>query len=202
MKPIKNKLILFALVLSLSGLISGTAFSAPAETPPPTTIFSQIGLAVPVVGDLGDIADTGLFFGAQVMQQVDPNSSYGVGVSYYSFGKASENQVDTSVSVLCTMLMTHHTIVPRGNTTPFVKTGLGFARTQVNINSATTTGPAVVQGTNQEDISPTLLLGLGFDAQVSQGAVLGFSLDYQHFFFRVGDVNGGGSFNIVAHLRM
>jgi hypothetical protein len=32
--------------------------------------------------------------------------------------------------------------------------------------------------------------------------MLGMSLDYQHFFFKVGDVNGGGSFNILAHLRM
>jgi hypothetical protein len=180
MEPIKNKLPLLALFLSLS-LICGNVFSAPAETPSPTTVFSQIGLAVPVVGDLGDIADTGIFFGAQVMQQVDPASSYGVGVSYYSFGKSSENQVDTVVSVLSTMLMTHHNIAARGNTAPFVKTGLGLARTQVNINSATTAGPAVVQGTNQEDISPTLLLGLGFDTRVSQGAMLGFSLEGDAF---------------------
>jgi hypothetical protein len=98
--------------------------------------------------------------------------------------------------------MTHHTMGARGSASPFVKTGLGFARTQVNINSATTPGPAVVKGTNEEDISPTLLLGLGFDMKVSQGAMLGVSLDYQHFFFRVGDINGGGSFNIVAHVSM
>ncbi len=203
MPPIKNKLTMLVLVLSLSGLVSGNAFSAPSVPPTQkTTVFSQIGLALPAVGDLGDIADPGIFFGAQVMQQVDPNASYGVGVSYYSFGKASADQVDTSVSVLSTLLMTHHTIGARGGASPFVKTGLGFARTQVNINSATTPGPAVVQGTNEEDISPTLLLGLGFDMKISQGATLGMSLDYQHFFFRVGDVNGGGSFNVVAHVRM
>ena len=157
---------------------------------------------MPVVGDLGDIADTGLFFGAQVMHQMDPNTSYGLGVSYYSFGKASKDQVDTEGSILSTMVMTHRNIAMGGSAKPFVKTGLGFARTQVNISDATIARPAVVQGTNQEDISPTLLLGLGFDMKVSQGAMLGMSLDYQHFFFKVGDVNGGGSFNVVAHLRM
>ncbi|MBK8576058.1 MAG: hypothetical protein IPN90_10450 [Elusimicrobia bacterium] len=204
MLPIKNKLTTLVLVLSLSGGVGRKAFSAPAELPTQkTTVFSQLGLALPAVGDMGDIADTGLFFGAQVMQEVEPNASFGFGVSYYSFGKASEDQVDTSVSVLSTMMMTHHTLGARGSTSPFVKTGLGFARTQVNINSGTTTGSAPVeQGTNQEDISPTLLLGLGFDMKVSQGALLGMSLDYQHFFFRVGDVNGGGSFNVVAHVRM
>ncbi|MBL0057981.1 MAG: hypothetical protein IPP35_02420 [Elusimicrobia bacterium] len=203
MSPIKKNLTMLGFVLLLSGFASRSAFSAPAEMPPQaTTVFSQIGLAIPVVGDLGDISDTGLFFGAQVMQQSDPNASYGVGVSYYSFGKASKDQVDTSVSILSTMLMTHHSMATGGGASPFVKTGLGLARTQVNINDATTAGPAVVQGSNQEDISPTLLLGLGFDMKVSQGAMLGMSLDYQHFFFRVGDVNGGGSFNVVAHLRM
>lgn len=203
MLSINIKLKTLVLVLFLNGLVSRNAFSAPTEpSTPPTTVFSQIGLAIPAVGDMGDIADTGLFFGAQVMQQVEPNASFGFGISYYSFGKASEDQVDTSVSILSTMLMTHHNLGAGGNASPFVKTGLGFARTQVNINSAATPGPAVVQGTNEEDISPTLLLGLGFDMKVSQGAMLGMSLDYQHFFFRVGDVNGGGSFNVVAHLRM
>ena len=203
MLPFKKKLTMFVFVLSACGLIGRNAFSAPTQPSPQSAqIFSQIGLAIPVVGDLGDIADTGLFFGAQVMHQVDPNASYGLGVSYYSFGKASKDQVDTEVSILSTMLMTHRTLSTGKGASPFDKTGLGFARTQVNINDATTTGPAVVQGTNQEDISPTLLLGVGFDMKVSQGAMLGMSLDYQHFFFKVGDVNGGGSFNLVAHLRM
>ncbi len=203
MQPFKNKLTMLGLVLFAIGLISRNAFSAPTEPSPQSAqVFSQIGLAMPVVGDLGDIADTGLFFGAQVMHQVDPNASYGLGVSYYTFGKASKDQVDTEVSILSTLLMTHRTLSTGKGASPFVKTGLGFARTQVNINDTTTTGPAVNQGTNQEDISPTLLLGLGFDMKVSQGAMLGMSLDYQHFFFKVGDVNGGGSFNVVAHLRM
>ena len=203
MSPFKKKLTLFVFVLSACGLIGGNAVSATTEPSPQSAqVFSQIGLAMPVVGDLGDIADTGLFFGAQVMHQMDPNTSYGLGVSYYSFGKASKDQVDTEVSILSTMVMTHRNIAMGGSAKPFVKTGLGFARTQVNISDATIARPAVVQGTNQEDISPTLLLGLGFDMKVSQGAMLGMSLDYQHFFFKVGDVNGGGSFNVVAHLRM
>lgn len=203
MPSINTKRITLLVVLSFVVLLSGNVFSATAQTPEkPPTVFSQIGLAIPAVGDMGDIADTGLFFGAQVMRQVDPNASYGVGVSYYSFGKASKDQVDTEVSILSTMLMTHRNITMGGSASPFVKTGLGLARTQVNIDDSAVTGPAVVQGTNQEDISPTLLLGLGFDIKVSQGAMLGMSLDYQHFFFKVGDVNGGGSFNVVAHLRM
>jgi hypothetical protein len=197
------RLTTLVLISCLSGLVSTNAFSAPVEpVTPPTTVSSQIGLALPAVGDMGGIADTGIFFGAQMMQQADPNASYGIGVSYYSFGKESEDQVDTSVSILSTLLMSHRKLSPRGSASPFVKTGLGFARTQVNINSGDTSGPAVLKGTNQEDISPTLLLGLGFDLRVSQGATLGMSLDYQHFFFRVGDVNGGGSFNVVAHVRM
>lgn len=203
MLPNKNKLTTLVLFLSITGVTGRNAFSAPAEPPPQSTkIFSQIGLGMPVVGDVGDIADTGLFFGAEVMHQVDPNASYGMGVSYYSFGKASQDQVDTEVSILSTMLMTHRKITMEGSASPFVKTGLGFARTQVNVNSANTPGPAVLQGTNEEDISPTLLLGLGFDMKVFQGAIWGMSLDYQHFFFKVGDVNGGGSFNVIAHLRL
>lgn len=203
MFPIGKKIKLFALVLGSIGFFSGNSFSAPAETPSnPSEVFSQIGLAIPAVGDLADISDTGLFFGAQVMHEVDRNSSYGVGVSYYSFGKASKDQVDTEVSVLSTLLMSHRNLSTKGSASPFLKTGLGLARTQVNIDNSTVSGPAVVQGTNEEDISPTLLIGLGFDMKVSQGAMLGMSLDYQHFFFKVGDVNGGGSFNVVAHLRM
>jgi hypothetical protein len=115
MTPIKKQLTTLVFILSSIGFINRNAFSAPAEMPPqPTTVFSQIGLALPVVGDMGDISDTGLFFGAQVMQQVDPNVSYGVGVSYYSFGKASKDQVDTAVSILSTTLMTHHNIVLYG----------------------------------------------------------------------------------------
>ncbi len=194
---------MFVFALSSIGFISGNSFSAPAETPStPSTVFSQFGLAIPAVGDMGDICDTGLFFGAQVMQQVEPNASYGVGVSYYSFGKASKDQVDTEVSILSTMLMSHRNLSAGGSTSPFLKTGLGIARTQVNIDDTSVNKTAVLRGTNEEDISPTLLIGLGFDMKVSQGAMLGMSLDYQHFFFKVGDVNGGGSFNVLAHLRM
>lgn len=203
MPHIKKKIIMLWLVLSSIGFISGNSFSAPAETPSkPSAVFSQMGLAIPAVGDLGDISDTGLFFGAQVMQEVDPSTSYGIGVSYYSFGKASKDQVDTEVSVLSTLLMSHRKLSSGGSASPFLKTGLGLARTQVNIDDTKVTEPAVLRGTNEEDISPTLLIGLGFDLKVSQGAMLGMSLDYQHFFFKVGDVNGGGSFNVLAHLRM
>ena len=63
-------------------------------------------------------------------------------------------------------------------------------------------GPAITRGTNEEDISPTFLLGLGFDMPVSNNATFGVSVDYQHFFFKVGDVDGGGSLNLLAHLRV
>ena len=190
------------LILSSGGLMGRAAFAAAEEPPAKQSVAAQIGLAIPMVGDLKDVADTGFSFGAQVMQEVDAHSRFGVGISYFSFGKESESGVDTEVSVISTLLMTERALAARGRAAPFLKTGIGFARTQVNINASGTPGPAVLQGTNQEDISPTLLVGLGFEWPVSHGAALGVSVDYQHFFFKVGDVNGGGSLTILAQLRM
>lgn len=197
MISIKNKMMVLALVFTASGIMGRTAFSA--EQP---TVATRVGLAIPMIGDLKDIADTGFAIGAQAMHRVSPHDRYGIDISYISFGKDSEQQVDTEVSIISTLALLHHEIATKGNALPFFETGFGFARTQVNISGANAGGPAVTQGTNEEDISPTILLGLGFDTPVSNGATFGVSVDYQHFFFKVGDVNGGGSLQLLAHLRV
>ena len=51
-------------------------------------------------------------------------------------------------------------------------------------------------------VASIVLLGLGFDMPISNNATFGVSVDYQHFFFKVGDVDGGGSLNLLAHLRV
>jgi hypothetical protein len=190
-------MMVMALFVSASGFLGRTAFSADQPT-----AAVRLGLAIPLVGDLKDIADTGLAIGAQAMHRVDAQNRYGIDVSYISFGKDSEDQVDTEVSIISTLALLHHEISPTSGATPFIETGFGFARTQVNIAASNAGGAAIERGTNQEDISPTFLLGLGFDTPISNSATFGVSLDYQHFFFKVGDVDGGGSLNLLAHLRV
>jgi hypothetical protein len=197
MLSIKKKIIVMALLVSASGFLGKAAFSA--EEP---TASVRLGLAVPLVGDLKDIADTGLAIGAQMMHVVSPQDKYGIDVSYISFGKDSEEQVDTEVSIISTLALMHHNMSATRGTTPFIETGFGFARTQVNIAPSNVGGAPITRGDNEEDISPTFLLGVGFDMPISNNALFGVSVDYQHFFFKVGAVDGGGSLNILAHLRI
>jgi hypothetical protein len=197
MLTMRNKMMLMALTLFLTGLAGRAAFAAT-----PQGASAQIGLALPLVGDLKDLADPGIFLGAQAMHQADVYNRYGIGMSYMSFGKASEQNVDTEVSIISTLALVHHDLAGGKGGTPFFEGGFGFARTQVNIAASNATGPDVTKGTNQEDISPTVLLGFGFDLPVSNGATFGLSVDYQHFFFKVGQVSGGGSLSVLANLRV
>lgn len=196
----QKRILIFTVILSTFAFAARSAFSA--EPTPKTEATMQLGVAFPMVGDLEDIADTGLSFGAQVMSQANARSMYGIEVGYITFGEDSEQQVDTEVSIISTLMKARHALAAKGNRAPFFETGLGFARTQVNINSPGSSGPAIVQGSNEEDISPTFMLGVGFDLPVSDGATFGMSLNYQHFFFKVGDVDGGGSLGLLAHLRI
>ncbi len=188
------------MLMLLAGVLGGG--SAFAATQGQAVAGGQVGFALPMVGDLKDVADPGLAIGVQAMHQSTPRDRFGVGVSYISFGQDSDQGVDTEVSVISTLALSHHDIVTGGSARPFFEGGFGFARTQVNIAQSNATGPDVTKGTNQEDISPTFLVGLGFDMNVSQGAVFGVSIDYQHFFFKIGDVDGGGTLNFLAHLRI
>ncbi len=193
-----NKIIMMALVLGSSLFLGTVAAAAEMQT----TTSAHIGLALPLVGDLDDIADPGIAIAAQAMHRVNPYESYGVGMSYASFGKDSMDQVNTEVSIISMLAMVRHDLAPKGNRSPFFEGGFGFARTQVNVEASNATGAPVTRGNNEEDISPTFLLGVGFDMPVSAGATFGVSVDYQHFFFKVGDVDGGGSLNLLAHLRV
>jgi opacity protein-like surface antigen len=197
MSSVKNKVMILALVVLSSGLASGAETAAPQQS---ATV--KLGVAIPMIGDLKDIADTGLTFGAQAMHRVSPQDRYGIDLSYITFGKDSQDQVDTEVSIISTMAMMHHEFAGKSSALPFIETGFGFARTQVNIAASNAGGAAVTRGTNQEDISPTLSLGVGVDMPISNDAAFGVSLNYQHFFFKVGDVDGGGSLSILAHLRV
>jgi len=196
MLSLKKKLIVAALVASSSAFAGKAAFAAEP------TASVRLGLAIPMVGDLRDIADPGLAFGAQAMHRVNAQEKFGVDVSYISFGKDSEDQIDTEVSIISTMALMHHDLSPRSGSSPFIETGFGFARTQVNIAASNASGPAVTRGNNESDISPTFMLGLGMDMPISNNATFGVSVDYQHFFFKVGDVDGGGTLNLLAHLRV
>jgi len=197
MLSLKKKMMVMALIGSSSLFAGRAAFSAEV---PKTAV--RAGFAIPMVGDLEDIADPGLTIGAQAMHRVDAQSSYGVDVNYFTFGKDSEDQVDTEVSIISTLMLMHRELSAKGGVVPFIETGFGFARTQVNIAASNAGGPAVTRGDNEEDISPTLRLGLGFDMPISNNAALGMSVDYQHFFFKVGDVDGGGALSLLAHLRV
>lgn len=163
---------------------------------------ADVGLTLPIAGGLKDIADPGLSFGAEGMHPIDAFDSLGGNVSYFTFGKDSMDGIDTEVSILSMLALYRHNIQPQTNRTPFFEGGFGFARTQVNISVPNAEGPAITRGTNEEDISPTLMFGLGVDMPVSNGASLGISARYQHFFFKVGDINGGGALNILVNLRV
>lgn len=197
MISIKKKMMVGVLIILAGGFMARTAFSEEK-----LTSSARLGVVLPLVGDLEDIADTGFALGAQTMHRVSANDSYGVDIGYFSFGEDSEEQVDTTVSIISMIGLRRHEMSPRGDTKPFIETGFGFARTQINIADSNAGGAAVTRGTNEEDISPTIMLGLGFDRPISNGAAFGMSLNYQHFFFKVGDVNGGGSFSLLAHLRI
>lgn len=197
MITVKKKFVVMALIVMAGGVVERVAV---AEEQP--TVAVRAGFAIPMIGDLKDIADTGLTFGAQAMHRVSPQDRYGIDLSYITFGKDSQDQVDTEVSIISTMAMMHHEFAGKSTALPFIETGFGFARTQVNIAATNAGGAAVTRGTNQEDISPTLSLGLGVDMPISNSAAFGVSMNYQHFFFKVGDVDGGGSLSLLAHLRV
>src|SRR5437764_877165 len=95
MLSIKKKIMVMALIVSASGFVGRTGFS---EVQPTASV--RLGLAIPLIGDLKNIADTGLAIGAQAMHRVNPRDRYGVDVSYFSFGKDSEDHVDTEVSII------------------------------------------------------------------------------------------------------
>jgi hypothetical protein len=193
----KKKWMVLALVLSAGGFLGTIGFAA--EVP---LLSVRLGPAIPAVGDLKDIADTGVAIGAQAMHRVDPQNLYGIDVGYISFGEDSKDDVDTQVSIISTLALMQHTVGTNNGAMPFFQAGFGFARTQVNIAASDARGPAVTRGYNEEDISPTFLFGVGFTMPISARTTFGVSIDYQHFFFKVGDVDGGGSLNLLAHLRM
>lgn len=192
-----HKLLAMVVTLLASAFIAKTSF---AEEP--QTASAQIGLALPLVGDLKDIADPGLTFGVQAMHKANATSRYGIGVSYTSFGQDDADGVETEVSMISTLAMTQHILDPKSSSTPFFQGGFGFTRTQVNIARQNAGGAAVERGSNQEDISPTILIGFGMDMPAAYNTTVGFSVDYQHFFFKVGDVSGGGTLNFNLHMRV
>ncbi len=195
MLTLKKKMMVLTLVIT-----GGFMAIVNAEELPTASV--RIGPALPLVGDLEDIADTGLSIGVQATHKVNPLDSYGVDVNYFTFGEDSEQNVETSVSIISTLVLTRHSFSNANSASPFLEGGVGFARTQVNIDNVNSSGAPIQRGSNEEDISPTFMIGAGVDMPISGGASFGFSVDYQHFFFKVGDVDGGGSLSILAHLRV
>ncbi len=184
----------FIAVLALS--FAATAGAA-APGRPLDAFKAHLGLAVPLVGDLEDVAGPGFMLGGQWLHRVSGVTDLGAQVDFIFFGEESVAGVDVDVDVLSIQGIARRNLNSTGASKPFLLGGFGIAHTE--IDSDVSVGPLGF-GVSDDDTGLTFSFGGGVDIPLTT-MMLGLTAQYQHFLFDIGNVDGGGALELLAQLR-
>ena len=189
-----------------------SARPAPARTvsppPPPepvarpiyraesTDLYSaQVGLSVPLVGDIKDIASSGFQFGGEWIRMSGRQMGVGLGSNFAYYGSKSRDGVDYTLHQLSVLGLLRGNMSAAGPSTPYLIGGFGatFSTLDAEVGSA--------KATTSDAGSPTFMFGAGVDIPTASGMMFGLGLRYTQYFFRIGDESGGGTLHFLGEVK-
>jgi opacity protein-like surface antigen len=183
-------------------LVIGAALISPAAAAPrnsttsdgPDSFSGHFGLAIPLTGDLQDVADTGFQLGGQWIHAVRSDLGFGLGLDYISYGDKSEHGVNVNVDQWSILGLVQKHLSYSRNNFPYLLGGLGLAQTNLDADAG-------FASASDDDMGITFMFGGGVDYPLDNGLSIGFSGRYQQFLFDIGNVDGGGALQLLGELR-
>jgi hypothetical protein len=154
-----------------------------------------IGPVIPIAGDLEDVAKTGFMLEGQWIHGISPSVGLGAEVSFISYGEKSRGNVETEVDMMTLMGLGRFALSSASSKEPYILAGLGLTQTDLDVN--TNSG---LLSSSDDDTSPSFLFGYGVDIPLTR-MLVGLEARYQHFFFEIGNVDGGSALQLLAQLR-
>lgn len=183
----------FVMIVLLAGIAAPSYVQA--RVGEGTNLFKvEIGPVIPIVGDLEDVAKTGFMLGGQWIHRMSPGLGLGAELSFISYGDKSRGSTEAEVDMVTLMGLSRFDMKSSSSKEPYVLAGLGIAQTDLDVNA--NSGPI----SSDDDTSPSLLIGGGVDIPLDRMA-LGLEARYQHFFFDIGNVDGGGALQLLGQIR-
>jgi opacity protein-like surface antigen len=120
-----------------------------------------------------------------------------VELSLASYGDKSRGAVESEVDMMSALGLARFDLKSNTSKDPYLLAGLGLTRTDIDVS----VNPALgVIATSNDDTSPAVLIGVGVDVPFNK-LTLGVEARYQHVFFDIGNVDGGGALQLLAQLR-